>query len=285
MTRKVVIGSGDFVSNAPTKGASSVPVSKVQKTKLMTTWDPKSGNIRKITFPNKFEIGIGNDTRFASNLTVHGDVFSSGSVFLKQGSSIYFESGSTTDSNYGFKDNSGIVQFKDKGGTYRNIDALRNRMAYYTTQTGAQVLTTDTIGNSNVQINTSSIADTGVIAAQSGGEFTLGTAGTYEVSFGINAATAGGTTTKTADFRFFLALSDSAGYSEIYRTARLTLSGAGAQQAQFIGPRIPFSTTGDAAKIKIIARKSNNAGNGVILTTTEGSGNQAMVSFNVKKLD
>ena len=286
MAKRVTIGSGEFISNEPAQGASAISVKTVEASRFMTTYDAKTGAIRRLVSPNRFEVGVGNDTRFASNMTVHGDLFLTGSVFIKEGKDILFRAADNT--TYGFKDNDGIVQFKDSGGTYRDIDKLRNRVAYYTTKTTGQDLTGTTIGNTDVKINTGSITDSGIIPSSgSDGTFTLGTSGTYEISTTINAQTSGGSASDTAKFRFFFGVSEDGGdsFTEIYRTAKIKMNGDGDTQAQFVVPRIPFTTSTDGAIIKMIARKVNNGLNSVKLQTADTAGQQAIVAFALKKLD
>lgn len=91
---------------------------KIKKEKLLKSEKlvivDGSGNVVSVQFPNRFEIGFGQgDPDFEKGLQVYGNISISGSLLAK--ASGYISFGDSTDSEgYGFRDNNGTLQYRNK---------------------------------------------------------------------------------------------------------------------------------------------------------------------------
>jgi hypothetical protein len=100
---------------------SKVSVSSLKKLEKFETYNEKTGELQKITFPNRVEIGIDNSL-FLEGLQIYGSLSVSGSSLLESGAYINFGNKIGSD-GYGLRDNSGTIQAKNSGGSWVTIGA------------------------------------------------------------------------------------------------------------------------------------------------------------------
>jgi len=122
------------------KKTNQISKDDLKQSESLIVQDPNTLDIEKTIFPNNIEVGL-DDERFNSTTTLHGRLFVSSSVFvednvtisgtlyggspLKIGNSIilpenkFINFGTLEEEpGYGFRDNSGVMEVKDTGGSW-----------------------------------------------------------------------------------------------------------------------------------------------------------------------
>ena len=126
-----------------TKKTNQISKDDLKKSKSLLVQDPNTLEIRRIIFPNDFQVGL-LDSRFNSNTTLLGDLFVSSSIVVSGNITIsgslfggspitvsssillptskYLNFGPAAESDgYGVRDNAGTMQYKNSGDDWTNF--------------------------------------------------------------------------------------------------------------------------------------------------------------------
>ena len=97
---------------------------KLRKLEKLTNVDQRSGKVKSVIFPNRFEVGADDSEfkeggQFYGNLTVSGSVGLESNAYINFGEKMYLK-------GYGFRDNNGTLQFKNSQGGWTTFGTAGN---------------------------------------------------------------------------------------------------------------------------------------------------------------